>query len=172
MDARRHRARLCRHDGAGGRGAHRRAARHRQQIRSQGRSADGDRSRPTTRIAVTQAEAAVQQAQASVQNVEAQMAVQQAQISASQAQLDQAQAALVFAQQQADALPDAGERRLGHRSECPAVHVAAAPARGGGADRAGEPQPGAAAGACAEGAAHERRGEPCAGQGPAPAKRR
>ena len=96
-------------------------------------------------IAVSQAEAAVQQAQASVQNIDAQMTVQQAQISASQAQLDQAQAALVFAQQQADALPDPGERRLGHRSECPAVHVAAASAGSGGADRTGKPQSGAAA---------------------------
>ena len=38
-----------------------------------------------------------------------------------QAQLDRAKAALVFAQQQACALPETREGRLGHRSECSAV---------------------------------------------------
>jgi hypothetical protein len=82
----------------------------------------------------------VQQARASVQNIDAQMAGEQAQISASQTQLDQAQTALVFAQQQATRLSDAGARRLGHRLECPAVHVATASAKSGCPDRTRKPR--------------------------------
>ena len=62
VDARRHGARLCRDDGAGGLRAHRRAAGRRQPVRPQGRSADGHRP-DQLRIAVSLAEAAVQQAQ-------------------------------------------------------------------------------------------------------------
>ena len=70
VDARRHGARLCRHDGAGGLGADRRAAGCRQPVRAQGRSADGDRP-DQLRDRRQPAEAAVQQAQANAQNAAA-----------------------------------------------------------------------------------------------------
>ncbi len=120
-------------------------------------------------IAVSQAEAAVQQAQASVQNIDAQMAVQQAQISASQAQLDQAQAALVFAQQQATRFQTLAQDGWGTVQNAQqftsqlhqqAAAVQTARANLNLAQRQVE---------FAEGAAHERRGECCAGQGSAQA---
>ena len=82
------------------------------------------------RIALEQAEAQVAAAQASIENIDAQLDVQQAQIAANQAQVDQAQAALVFAQQQAARYEHLGANRLWHRSELPAVYLAAAPAAG------------------------------------------
>ena len=111
------------------------------------------------KIAVSQAEAAVQQAQASVQNIDAQIDCS--------AGTDQCQpgttgsgaggAGIRAATGRRATRP--GARRLGHRSECPAVHIAAASAGSGGADCASKPQSGAAASRVAEGAAHERRGE-------------
>ena len=61
-----------------------------------------------------------------------------------------------------------GAKSCGHRSEYPAVRVAAASAGGRGVDGPGKCQPGAAAGRVAAGAAHKRRGKCRASQGPAP----
>ena len=106
-------------------------------------------------------------AEASIENIDAQISVQQAQISANQAQVEQAQAALVFAQQQAARYQDLAQTGCGHRSERPAVHLAAASAAGGAGERASDAQAGAAANRRAEGAAQQRGREPRAGQGPA-----
>ena len=84
----------------------------------------------TYRAALAQAEAQVAAAQASIENIDAQIDVQQAQISADQAQVDKAQAALVFAQQQAARYQYLAQHNRGHRSERPAIHLAAASAAG------------------------------------------
>ena len=139
VDARRNRARLCRDDGAGGRRAHRRAARRRQQIRSQGRSADGDRPdqlhdrrQPSRGGGAAGAGERAEHRRAN-----------DCPAGADQRQPGTAGSGAGGARVRTaagGALPDPGERRLWHRSECAAVHVAAASAGGRGEDCGGKPQ--------------------------------
>ena len=117
------------------------------------------------RIALDQAQAQVAAAQASIENIDAQTAVQQAQIGANRGAGGAGAGQRWYSRSsRRRATRTLAHDGCGHRSERPAIQLAAASAAGGAEDCASNARSRAAAARRAEGAAQQRGGEPRAGQ--------